>query len=94
VALLRRVESIAASVPRRTVFFIGEISSFDEEGGGQSSLSPEDKLLLSRLLLLLNPAYPASYDGKSAAAAATASRLSNRSFKGTVGYIRRDRKWL
>jgi hypothetical protein len=77
--LTRRVEARAASVLRtscsyRTVFCIGEISSFDEEGGGKSSLSPEDKLLLSRLLLLLNPAYPASYDGKSAAAAATASR--------------------
>jgi hypothetical protein len=53
---------------------VGEISSFDEDGGGQNSLSQEDKLLLSRLLLLLNPAYPASYDGKTAAAAATASR--------------------
>ena len=57
------------------VFLAGEISSFDEEGGGQSSLSQEDKLLLSRLLLLLNPAYPSSYDGKTAAsAAATANR--------------------
>jgi hypothetical protein len=53
------------------VLFLGEISSFDEDNGGQSSLSQEDKLLLSRLLLLLNPAYPASYDGKSAATATT-----------------------
>ena len=61
--------------PLEGVDFSGEISSFDEDGGGQSSLSQEDKLLLSRLLLLLNPAYPASYEGKSAAAA-SASRSS------------------
>lgn len=39
----------------------GEITSFDHTD--HSSLSQEDKILLSRLLLLLNPTYPASYDG-------------------------------
>jgi len=39
----------------------GEISSFDQSG--QSSLTQDDKILLSRLLLLLNPTYPSSYEG-------------------------------
>lgn len=39
----------------------GEISSFDQSG--HSSLTQDDKILLSRLLLLLNPTYPSSYEG-------------------------------
>lgn len=37
----------------------GGISSFDTEGG-PGNLSQEDKILLSRLLLLLNPTYQAA----------------------------------
>ena len=37
----------------------GGISSFDTEGGS-GNLSQEDKILLSRLLLLLNPTYQAA----------------------------------
>ena len=40
----------------------GEIASFDNTDSDDGSLNQEDKLLLSRLLLLLNPGYTNTQD--------------------------------